>query len=87
LPCSALVFVGQRSAMNGTAFIIDMKDTKDGGAMTLIKIKLVREKTNASYKYANKILKSYKGDVNKTISHIKSMPENLNNAIVEHLIK
>jgi hypothetical protein len=25
---------GQRSAMNGTAFIIDMKDTKDGGAMT-----------------------------------------------------
>ena len=29
---------GQRSAMNGTAFIIDMKDTKDGGAMTQNKI-------------------------------------------------
>ncbi len=27
-------YVGQRNAMNGTAFIIDMKDTKDGGAMT-----------------------------------------------------
>ena len=55
--------------------------------MALNKIRLVRQKTNASYEYANKILKSYKGDVNKTISHIKSMPENLNNAIVEHLIK
>jgi len=30
----ALHYAGQRSAMSGTAFIIDMKDTKDGGAMT-----------------------------------------------------
>jgi|TARA_R110000796_G_scaffold251162_1_gene381937 hypothetical protein len=55
--------------------------------MTLIKIKLIREKTNTSYNYADKILKSYKGDVKKTINHIKSVPENLNNAIVEHLKK
>ena len=34
MPCSALLYVGQRSVMNGTAFIIDMKDTKNGGAMT-----------------------------------------------------
>jgi len=33
--------------------------------MTLIKIKLIREKTNTSYNYADKILKSYKGDVKK----------------------
>ena len=55
--------------------------------MTLNKIRLVRQKTNASYEYANKILKSYNGDIEKTIDHIKSMPENLNNAIVEHLSK
>jgi len=52
--------------------------------MILNKIRLVRQKTNASYEYANKILKSYNGDIEKTIDHIKSMPENLNNAIVEH---
>ena len=30
----ALHYAGQLNAMSGTAFIIDMKDTKDGGAMT-----------------------------------------------------
>ena len=38
LPCSALHYAGQLNAMSGTAFIIDMKDTKDGGAMTQNKI-------------------------------------------------
>ncbi len=52
--------------------------------MLLNKIKLVREKTNASYYYAKKILNSYNGDIEKTIDHIKSMPENLNDAIIKH---
>ena len=36
--CSVSACAGQRSAMSVIAFIIDMKDTKDGGAMTQNKI-------------------------------------------------
>ena len=52
--------------------------------MFLNKIRLVRQKTNASYDYAKKILNSYNGDIEKTVDHIKSMPENLNDAIIKH---